>query len=66
MLVGLSNATIQAFCDAEDGGSNDESLQHLEIGSDVIDTDEDSNEIEGWWMRTRSEFSDIEMTGLYE
>ncbi|KAK0508213.1 hypothetical protein JMJ35_009297 [Cladonia borealis] len=36
MLVGLSNATIQAFRDAEDGGSDDESRQDLDMYSGVI------------------------------
>ena len=47
MLVGLSNATIQAFRDAEVGGSDDESPQDLDMDSGVTDTDEDSNKIEG-------------------
>ena len=47
MLVGLSNAMIQAFRDAQDGGSDDESPQDSDMDSGVTDTDEDSNEIEG-------------------
>ena len=64
MLVGLSNTMIYVFRNTEDGISNDESSQDLGIDSRVIDTDEDPKEIEGWWMRVRSEVSNTWITDL--